>query len=328
MLRNQTDEDTVVKWAFFEVINHLKEKNKTWSSKWINAYLTTTKTHKILYDTFEKNNVTVTRSWYRYGCFIHSAQLSPVNFSALRNRFINTKNSSLRDEVKELGIQTEPVIDALIQTTDIMPSKVDDYIETLYGSNVPLDLGDIYTAKYNLQKSLKQAGLSLQNSPNKVETDLVDIRKRFSSFQLAAYSTDWFDNIADIASNFTTIVEQALLKAQELLTRNRLFTKQVKYLSKMDFFFDNHIWYLFALKTSAETAKGLRAGEIHKSQLAKQVQRTSVTNTELSKLSSELASMRLTLDWFEHSNVIRKAYNDELLRNAVAKMEELYDGAA
>jgi len=326
LFRNQKDEDTVVKWVFYEVVKHLKEKNCGQSQRWINNYLTTTKIHKILYDVFEKNDIAVTRSWYRPGCFIHSPQLSSDNFSALRNRFINTKNSGLRNEAKKLGIQTESIIDALIQTTDIMPPRVDNYIETLYESNVPFGLSNIYTSKYTLQKSLKQIGRSLQNSHDEFDTVLADTRKNFSSFQMAIYTKDWFDNITDIASNFTTIIEQAILKAQYLLKRNRLFAKQINYISKMDSFFDNNIWHLFALKTSAETVKGTRASIIRESQLSKQKQKIPITITALSTLSNELGSMHLTLDWSEYATVIKSTHTYEPLRNAVTRMEKLYEG--
>lgn len=327
MLRSQDDENIVVKWAFFEIINYLKETNVSWSQKWINDFLTTTKTHKILFNAFEKADIPVTRSWYRYGCFIHSNELSRHHdFSALRNRFINTKKTSLRDKAQELGIDVIGATEAIIEATEAMPQRVDDYIEALYCSDVPSGLGPIYQSKFNLAKLLQQIKVTIGH--NQFAKWLPEIRRSFSNFQIAAISNPWFNELNEITTTFTSDVEQALLKTQDLINHERLFLRQINCLDRFHNFFDSKIWLPFALKTSAKTVKGIRAEQICVRQLEKQGQEIRTTTLALSELSHELADMNLTLNWTEYSNIIRHSHNDANLRNAVSELENLYDKTA
>jgi len=326
MLRSQQDEDLVVKWAVFEIVNYLKQTNRSWC---INEYLNPTKAHKILYGVFEKNEIPVTRSWYRYGCFIHSCQLSTSDshFSALRNRFIRTKDSSLRTQARSLGIAVESVAEDIAQATEAMPNRVDEYIENLYFNNVPDGLGNIYQSKFKLANLLGKTEGILARRNAKFEDWLSEVRSSFSLFQMAAFSNPWFNDLTEITLDFTSTTEQALLKAESILQSSGLSVKQAWCLNGLRGFFDGKIWLPFALKTSAETVKGIRKNEVAAHQMNKHFHEVQMSAIALSELSRELGAMNLTLSWSEYADSIKNKQNNEFLRNKICEMEKLYDSA-
>jgi hypothetical protein len=280
-----------------------------------------------LYKVFERNEIDVTRSWYRYGCFIHSNELSTSggNFSSLRNRFIRTGNTFLRSQVQELGINTAQIAEDIVRVTDEMPVKVDDYIENLYCNEAPDGLGSIYQSKFKLANLLFRAECigALRNNPR--HQWLTDVRSSFSLFQMAAFANTWYSDITEITLDFTSTAEQALLKADRLLSGGRLLARQARCLGALHNFFDQQVWLPFASTTSAKTVKGLRRCEIARRENEKHIREVQNSTAELAMFSRQFRDVGLSLSLAEYSDIARRTHINELLREKLSEMEKLYD---
>ena len=329
MLRSKEDEDLIVRWALFEIVDYLRESGRATSSDWINKFLGSTKAHKILYRVFEKTEIPVTRSWYRYGCFVHSNELSKANsnLSSTRNSFLHIKNSTLRTQVRALDIDLDRVREEIIHATDAMPDRVEEYIAELYYNEVPCGLGSIYQSKFGLQNTLRETRIILSRRRATFRDWLPKARSSFSLFQIASLSNPWFEDLTDMVQEFISKTEQALLKAERLIETEHLRVKHANTINGFQDFFDGKIWLPFALKTSAETVKGLRSPQIRCNQLQRQIQEMRNSNGALAALTKALSETGLTLTFNEYSSIIAEEHRNKTITNIINEMEKMYEQA-
>jgi len=327
MIKSRQDEDLIVRWAFAEIIRYIKEKSPR-SSYYTLKYLSPSKVHKILYKAFDASDVPVTRSWFRYGCFIHSNQLDrSKNFSALKSSFAKSENpaSRLESRVAELGIQVKLIREKLYESYEDMPRKFNEYLRPLY-LDAPKGLSEIYLAKLDLYDTLRRFQRFNFQSPGTFGTWLSEVRRNISAFHMAAFSRSEFNDLVDIVLDFTSKAEEALLKTEELVRNHqRILQKQIKVLLEFHKFFDQRVWLPFALEISRMTVKGLREEEVKARQSLRKKKEIKESLQALEKLSRMLVEHNLTMSWDRYNTRLKSSSVENTIKKTISEMEEIYE---
>lgn len=327
MIRTLEEEDEVVRWAFAEIIGYLKEKHRRF---WFRFNPKHARVHKTMYNAFESANIPVTRSWYRYGCFIHSTQLAGFqDFSSLKYRYLRSRYppKRLQSAVAEMGFDVDFAIEKIRETIDTMPPKMDIYLKSLY-EDAPEELGNIYTAKLGLHQALMvPSKIDFQRLPV-VQNWFSKVRRNLSVFHMSAFSHHQFRDLIQIVIDFTSNVEEALLKIEELIRkRKRILKRRVRLLHEFPEFFDEHIWLPFALEISAETVKGFREAQVRNQQVLKKKEKILESTNALKMQAVILAENDLAMSWDDYRKRMSKSDEDRAIADAISEMQRIYEGS-
>jgi len=299
MISNIYEEEEIVRWVFAEIMSCLREAHDPYWFRWHPGH---TKIHKIMYQTFELTNVPVTRSWYRYGCFIHSDQLAGFrDFSSLKGRYLRgpLEHPRLESAVAEMGFNTQLIRDALRTTIDKMPSRMSKFMKALY-ENAPEDFGSVYATRLDLYQRLKYSEKVSFRDLSRFGSWLSRVRKTISAFHMAIFSHAEFMDLADTVLEFTESIEEALLKSETLLRQEkRIARRKAQLIHSFSGLFDKQVWVPIALEISARTVKGFRADEVRKTQLRKKKEKISELQNTLKYQSNALRANGLSLGWQE-----------------------------
>lgn len=324
MIRNIDEEAKIVRWAFAEIIGYMKHKHHRY---WFKYNPKRVRVHKIMYRAFESANIPVTRSWYRYGCFIHSTQLAGFkDFSSLKYRYLRSKYppKRLQSAVSKMGFDVDFAIKKIRDTIDVMPTRMDMYLESLY-EGAPEKIGGIYTSKLALHKLLMRSKKIDFRQLLTFQKWLSRLRRGFSDFHMSTFSGAQFEDLTDVTMSFTSNVEEALLKFEKLiLQRKRILKKNIRLIHKFCDIFDNHVWVPFALEISARTVKGFRETEERVKQRRKKTEKISESISVLTELSETLAKNDLVLSWREYCDWVIH-HKDRDVTNAISEMERIYE---
>ena len=326
MLKTNEDEDEIVRWAFAETINYLKQSHDHF---WFKYNPKHERVHKILYNFFEKMDIPVTRSWYRYGCFIHSTQLAGFqDFSSLKNRYLASRSSPerLRSHAEDLGIDVKSALIEMHRIIDVIPSRMDLYLESLY-QDAPNNFGSIYLAKLRLYRSLNRpGGRFVFKSPKGFHEWFLEARKNISAFHMAAFSNGRFDDLSDIVLDFSFSIEEALLKIDEMSYRqNKVLRKWQTSIGEFSRFFDENVWLPFALEISSVTVKGLREKEERLKSQERKTWKVADSKGQLASLSKNLAEEGLRLSHQDYLNRLKAFHEDKDIADAISEMERIYE---
>jgi hypothetical protein len=327
MIMNVEDEDLVVRWTFAEIMSYLRRTHRPYWFKYHPGHM---KVHKIMYQTFESTEVPVTRSWYRYGCFIHSNQLAGFrDFSALKNRYLRgvPTHPRLESAVARMGFDVNSIRKVLHETIDNMPQRMSIFVRALY-QDAPEKFGNIYMAKLELHNILRRsAKIDFQNL-SKFQSWLSKVRRNISIFHMAAFSREQFSDLAEIVMNFTTNIEEALLKTEKLIINGeRVPKKKIKLIHNFSTFFDEYVWLIFALEISAQTVKGFRSQQIRAQQRQKKQDKMIESLDALKTQSATLAANNLTLSWYDYRDVLSRSASRNAIEKALSKMKKTYNGS-
>ena len=318
-------EEEIVRWAYAEIINYFKQKYPPY---WFRYQFKRWKVHKIMYQAFEAANIPVTRSWYRYGCFIHSTQLAGFeDFSPLKHRYLRSEfpPERLRYHVKNMGFDVDYTIQKIHEIIDDMPQKMDIYLKTLY-EDAPNGLSNIYIAKLDLFNDLNQIKTYRSETSFPFHVWLSKIRKDISVFHMAAFSSSQFIDLADIVTSFTSNIEESLQKIDELMLHDKkIFKKWINLIQGFPQFYDEQVWHPFALEISAITVKGWRADQERIKQLEKKKEKLGQSINEINLLAKNLIENNLILSWDEYQERLNRSDLDREVITSISEMEGIYE---
>lgn len=325
MIRTLEEEEKVVRWAFAEIIGYLKQKR---GRLWFKFNPKHVRVHKIMYKAFESANIPVTRSWYRYGCFIHSTQLAGFrDFSSLKQRYLRSSYPPrrLQSAVANMGFDVDFGIEAIRETIDTLPPRMDKYLKSLY-EDAPRELGNIYTTKLGIHKALKPPSkIDFQNL-SAFQSWLSKVRRNLSAFHMSAFSHHQFRDLTKTVMDFTSNIEEALLKIEELIRkRRRILNRTSRLLHEFPEFFDEHIWLLFALEISAKTVKGFREVQVRNHQVLKKKEKTLESTNALELQFAALAENDLAMSWDDYRKRLNRSNKDKAIAEATSEMEKIYE---
>lgn len=247
MLKTIEDEDEVVRWAFAEIINHMKTKH---SNYWFKDNFKHWHVHKILYKVFTETEIPVTMSWYRYGCFVHSTQLAGFeDFNSLKNRYLASPNAErMRSKVLKIGIDLKPAITTIREVIDSLPPTMDIYLDSLY-EDAPNNLSEIYLSKLEIHRKLSKSRRYPFSSYDKYHSWLEELRNQVSLFQMSAFSYKQFEDLYDIVIDYSSNLEEALLKIDSVSYRqNKVMKKWSNWIAESARFFDYFVWCMVSVR--------------------------------------------------------------------------------
>jgi len=325
MLRTKDDEDQVVRWAFAETVNYLKQKHDHY---WFKYNFKHWRVHKILYNVFEKMDIPVTRSWYRYGCFIHSTQLAGFeNFSSLKNRYLASHSfpERLRAYAADIGVDVKSALREMREIIDAMPSRMDLYLESLY-EDAPKNLGSIYLAKLKLHQSLNFPNRTAFKNLGSFHKWFLEVRRNVSVFHMVAFPNRQFDDLSDIVVDFSSNLEEAILKVEMMShLQNKVFKKWSTWMGEFSEFFDENVWHPFALEISTLTVKGLRKEEEKLKFRKRKIEKATQSLAELATLSKNLSEKGLTLSYQDYLRRLKLSRVSKDVADAISEMEKIYE---
>jgi hypothetical protein len=323
MFSLKEDEDIIVKWAIAEIVRHLRQ-NPSYNLK----YLFSTRVHKILFKTFEEMDIPVTRSWFRYGCFIHSNELQTANLAQLINGYANIDNlgSRLGRHIGKLGIKLEDTESILWKNADrIAFLPMDNLLEELYDT-APLDFRHLFQAKLKLYNSLKDLKkIDLRNIEEYLNW-LLHTRKNISSYHSSLFSicNPTFAETSHETFSLSEVMEEALIKGLILAERQKLNQNQIKMLRAFDEFFDEKIWCPFAYGISETTVTGLRAEEVRNQQKSNRIKFLKKSASLIQFLKASMLENELRMSWSDSIEWYKLHRNDDVEKR-LAEIQKIYE---
>jgi hypothetical protein len=323
MFSSKEDEDIIVKWAIAEIVRHLRQ-NPSYNLE----YLSSTRVHKILYKTFEEVGIPVTRSWFRYGCFIHSNELQIANLALLIKGYANTDNLGVRlgRHVGKLGIELEDTENVLWKNADanaFLP--LDEILRELY-KTAPCGFRDIFQAKRRLYNSLKDLRKINPHNIEEYRDWLLVIRRHLTHYQSSSFNLygPTFAETARETFSLSEVVEEAFIKGLILIEQRKITENQIEKLRTFDDFFDENIWCPMAYGISETTVIGLRAEQVRAQQKSKRINYLKKSALLTQRLKESLLEEDLGMNWND-SIEWYKLHRNEDVEKKLAEIQEIYE---
>lgn len=323
MFSTKKDEDIIVRWTIAEIVRHLRQ-DTSYNLK----YLSTTRVHKILFKTFEEMNIPVTRSWFRYGCFIHSNELQASNLNQLISGYINIDNlgSRLGRHVGELGIELEDTENILWKNADkIAFLPMDDLLEELYDT-APSDFRHIFHAKLKLYNSLRDLKKIDSSNIEEYLNWLLCTRKNISFYHSSMFGIGNPVFVETLHATFTLseVMEEALIKSLMLAEHQKLKRRQIQKLITFDSFFDEKIWCPLAYGISETTVTGFRAEEVRTQQKSKRANFLEKSTSLIQSLKESMLENELSMSWSD-SVEWHKSHRKDDMEKRLAEIQKIYE---
>jgi hypothetical protein len=323
MFSTKQDEDITVRWAIAEIVRHLRQ-NAAYNLK----YLSTTRVHKILFKTFEEMNIPVTRSWFRYGCFIHSNELQGENLTQMIRGYSNVDNlgSRLGRRVGKLGVELEDTEDTLWKNAEkIAFLSMDNLLEELYDT-APSDFRHIFKAKLKLYNSLRDLKKIDSSNIDEYLDWLLCTRKNISYYHSSLFSigNPIFVETSHVTFTLSEVMEEALIKGLILAEHQKLRRSQIKKIMTFDSFFDEKIWCPLAYGISEITVTGYRAEEVRTQQKSKRVNFLKESTSLIQSLKELMLENKLSMSWSD-SVEWHKSHRTDNLAKRLVEIQKIYE---
>ena len=328
MLLSPQQEELCVKWLFSEAISY-KNKRRSVSNPYHLKWATHTRMHKILFGVLEEFNIPVTRSWYKWGGFIHSSLLNNQSFTGFRHDYsVNPQRSNnFRKKVSALGIRVDDIIGYLEKRVDLvksMPSS--EFLLRHYREETPLEYRDLYVAKQILSNSFYDL-FNLHNM-NKFKSRYEKIVNSINQFH--EHTSDIFEDEIIRESNFrfTDLIENALDKISIILLDGKgISKKKLLFFKNAKNVFDNFIWNPYACEISQKTLKGIRAEEQKEVMIRQKEQRIKRIEPEVGALESEFEERNFTYSFEELRKLKELTFKDRETAKVLADIIQVYNRA-
>jgi hypothetical protein len=323
MFSTKEDENTIVRWAIAEIVRHLRQ-NSSYNVK----RLSTTRAHKILFKTFEEMNIPVTRSWFRYGCFIHSNELQSTNLNQLISGYINVDNlgSKLGRMVGKLGIELEDTENLLWKLSDkIAFLSMDDLLEELYDT-APSDFRHIFHAKLKLYNSLRDLKKIDSDNIEEFLDWLLRTRKDISYYHSSLFSirNPTFAETLQATFALSEVMEEALIKGLMLAEHQKLKVCQIQKLMSFDSFFDEEIWCPLAYGISETTVTGFRAEEVRTQQKSNRLNFLKKSTSRIQSMKELMIQNGLSMSWSDSVEWYKSHRKDDMDKR-LAEIQRIYE---
>jgi hypothetical protein len=323
MFSSREEEDLIVRWAVAEIIRYLRQKHS-----YKGRYLTSTRIHKILFKTFEELDIPITRSWFRYGCFIHSNELQPDNLNPIIKSYANTGNLGIRlgSRVGRLGIGLEDTESILWKNVDAIAfPALEDVLDELY-KMAPEEFRDIFQVKWKLYNSLRDLKKISPHNIEEYSNWLLKVRKDLSHYHSSSFSlrNSIFSEVSHETFRLSELMEEALIKGLILAESHKLTKNKINRLRTFDEFFDENIWCPLAYGISEITVTGFRAEEIRGQQEYKRINYLKGFTSLISESKSSLLENDLKMSWSDSIEWYRLHRNADVEKSLLT-VQKIYE---
>jgi hypothetical protein len=320
-------ENLIIKWLFAESIsyrNHGHSVDYSQGFKWA----TYTRMQKIIFTILDQYKLPITRSWYKWGGFVHSDELNG-EFTRLRAYYSRNpeKVRSLRLKVETLDVPVKDIQDSLggvVKKVIAMPSK--EFLPLYYRTEAPPKYRDIYVSKQEISNFLDD--LALAQKPRDTLSRHEEIQDYITQFHSSSSKVLTDERISDAKLTFTDLMENSLDKLKILCAKSEKISK-----SKLHFFekakevFDDYIWNSYACEISSNTVVGLRSN-IEKQKMKRHSESLiSQSKTAVSNLEKNSNNENLELTVSDLQVLKRGLFEEKATAKALSDLMGIYSRA-
>lgn len=230
--------------------------------KGITARIGKTKIDKVAFNVARKNNLPITRSWYKYGGFVwpnfdlvnrfneHQGTLAPSQEAQV------TENLAFRTH-KELFVHYYQAVE---KELSILREEISDTLERIYAEDAPKPLRQVYLAHKKMTDRLsKVTGLVRSGFPHPIFLNaseaITDFHRKVMHFQDKP-------EVVDLVIETTSLLEDLLITYEMNIENDKKLKEWVPSFEKVLDFYHKKIWALPASAMSIETLEGPRAEEM------------------------------------------------------------------
>ena len=319
-----------MRWLLAEIIfarNEGRPVRKSEASHWASH----TKIHKIEASVFEKFQIPVTRSWYKFGAFVHSDALDNPRFLYFRNDYSRhpERVRRLRRDAADLGL---PVSDILAfvkkRLVEFEGTRLRDFLTGYYEREAPRHYADLYVAKQKLSNLFEDVVDSVepfkQMRFSEQATQVSDLLSKFSEAASGSFSDE---RLLESNIIFMDIVEMVFDKIVLLIERRSKPVLKVSFFNQVKSAFDDSVWNPFACEISQRTVTGFRADDERKKMKFIEEKILKEAPARLQKLEKDRQNERLGLSWEELQNLKKKTFADEKTARTLSDLIGIYGRA-
>jgi hypothetical protein len=292
MISPQKNEDILIKWIFGEIIyNKHNGKQITDQNQW--KWATNTRFQKIMYNVAENFDIPITRSWYMWGGYIHSSLSEKIGFNTYMKRYANKPElvEKLRIQIKDLGFNTDTIINEIIKQTKYFTSaSMNQILPIYYKVKTPSEYVLLYISKQNLNDILE---IFSKNNNYKEKKHLYELE---DNYQHNYYIYDEEskalldeDIITSTKNKFYTLVNTAIDKIETYVLEEKIIENHVlSFFKDISNYYKDYIWNPYASIVSQNTLKGPRAIEEKKIMAEKEYKSISFGSSNFDNLTIRL----------------------------------------
>jgi len=225
--------------------------------KFPKEYLPKTKLHKIIYDVSEELDLEITRSWYLRGKFVWCAR-DPIS------RFFDiTSNLSYAEsEFRVFGLTKGVVkraVDMALRKFNVLTTRLNNYLAELYKHEAPEDYKGLYITHIYLKEKLEELLEEMSDCLNKHALSVNSFSNIIVRYHL---ELSRLDDIAGPVVEYTTLMDELLIGAEEKFNKNKLSEEHIEFLKTIFCYYDDTVWKLPATYVAEKTMKGPRKHDL------------------------------------------------------------------
>jgi hypothetical protein len=328
MISTKKNEDILIKWIFGEIIyNKHNGKRITDQNQW--KWATNTRFQKIMFDVAEELDIPITRSWYMWGGYIHSPLSERIEFNTYMKRYANKPElvERLRIQVKDLGFDTDTIINEIIkQTTYFTSASMQQILPIYYKEKAPSEYVSLYISKQNLNDLFE---IFSKNNYYREKNHFYELE---DSYQENYYiydeeSTVLLDEdvIKSTKNKFYTLVNTSLDKIETYILNEKLIENHVLlFFNDISNYYKDYIWNPYASIVSQNTMKGLRVTEEKRAMAEKEYNSISFGSSNFDRLSIKLRNENIEPTLQEYRLLNTKSPLDENTKNMLNELLTIY----
>ncbi len=307
------DENGIVLMILRDIYDIL-EQNRTFNFRY-NCEVKLQKVFFLLTDSLE---IPLTKSWYRYGPYIHNKNVSSEKLVNLpENTDIDDIHAITKaeDTFSEIKKQYRAKLHELVPY--VFYQHLQELLAEIYQEYTPEKYKPVYLSNLALQKSFRNASTYAILSRKMVKTapfleNLSNISSNIANFEDMSFMFDY-------AEEYISLLEDCLVKMN---ANGKLSSFHVNLLKST---YESSIWVPITLKISINTLTGLNAKDAKLQQWSKLQNVQSKIESSLTYLDKVLNRDEMIPSAEERTIFFRKQYgNDKDFVNAVANVWKCY----
>lgn len=292
MISTKKDEDIIIKWIFGEIIYN-KHNGKRISDRNQWKWATNTRFQKIMFNVAEIFNIPITRSWYMWGGYIHTPLSEKTGFIVYRKIYSNKPEfvEKLRIQVKNLGFDTDAIINEIIkQTIYFTSTSMKQILPIYYKEKPPTEYVSLYISKQNLNDLFE---IFSTNNDYKEKKHFYKLEKNYQKnyYIYDEESKALLDekNITSTKNRFYTLANATLDKIETYVLKDKIIEHHIlSFFNDISNYYKEYIWQPYASIVSQNTLKGFRVKEEKRAMAEKEYNSIQYGVTKLDELSHRL----------------------------------------
>jgi hypothetical protein len=254
------------------------------------------KLQKVVFLVADSLEIPLTRSWYRYGPYIHNEN---VDFEALPETLNETTMKEIRNAEKVFSDRQQEYTEVLSSLVPrIFFLELHSLLTEIYTTYAPKQYKTVYLANLAIEENFR-----LAKSQTDIEID--NFTQHFSTFASSVVGFDDMSFVYDHADEYATILDNFLIKM------DRMGEVSLPHLRMLKSSYESILWNPISLKISINTLIGLNAEEERLKQWSKLNKASSQMKNRLASLDASLSRDNVLASVDEKTEFYKAKYGDD-----------------